>query len=434
MKKKELVERRAEILAEMQNLVDVEEPTDENNEQFEKLDAELKTIDIQFDRISRLDQAKELGNQSVGRISTPASVEDKVEIVQEEAFQSPGHFLQAVRMAADRETANPDTMARLNRHQSEIMAATGLSEGVPSDGGFLVSTEMVNQIRSRMFSTGKLQARCSNNPIGPGFNALSYPMLDESSRVNGSRRGGLLSYWSGEAATMTASQTKWKEGRMVLDKLTVLTYATDELLSDVVALQSWYERNVPQEFGFKMDDAIVNGTGAGMPLGILNNGSLITVAKESSQAAATVVAQNIMKMYSRHIDPANAIWLISQDVWPQIFQMSLAVGTGGAPLFVPPGGLSAAPYGTLFGRPIIPIEQCSTLGTVGDIILADLSAYLIIDKGGVNSASSIHVKFSTNETAFRWTYRVNGQPFDSSAVTPYNGGDTISEFVTLATR
>jgi len=89
--------------------------------------------------------------------------------------------------------------------------------------------------------------------------------------------------------------------------------------------------------------------------------------------------------------------------------MGMTVGLGGVATYLPPGGLSQAPYGTLFGRPVIPIEQCQTMGTVGDIILADMSEYILIDKGGIQNASSIHVRFVNDETCFRFVYRVDGR-------------------------
>jgi len=80
------------------------------------------------------------------------------------------------------------------------------------------------------------------------------------------------------------------------------------------------------------------------------------------------------------------------------------------------------------------IEQAETLGTVGDIILADLSEYMLIDKGGIKQAASIHVRFLYDEMTFRWTYRLDGQPIRNSALTPYKGSNTRSPFITLATR
>jgi HK97 family phage major capsid protein len=130
----------------------------------------------------------------------------------------------------------------------------------------------------------------------------------------------------------------------------------------------------------------------------------------------------------------NAVWLISQDVEPQLYSMSMAVGTGGVPVYMPAGGVSGQPYGTLFGRPVMPSEYCDTVGDLGDIILADFSQYLLLKKDGLKSDSSIHVNFVYDETAFRWVYRVDGQPAWASELTPKNGGSTQSPFVTLEDR
>ncbi len=125
---------------------------------------------------------------------------------------------------------------------------------------------------------------------------------------------------------------------------------------------------------------------------------------------------------------------LPHDIEPQLFTMSLTVGSGGVPVYMPAGGVSGTPYSTLFGRPVIPLEQCQTLGTPGDIILADFSQYLLIDKGGINAASSIHVRFLYDENVFRFIYRVDGQPIWNQPVTPFKGSSTKSPFVALAAR
>ena len=129
-----------------------------------------------------------------------------------------------------------------------------------------------------------------------------------------------------------------------------------------------------------------------------------------------------------------SIWLINQDVEPQLNQMSLQIGTGGVPVYLPPGGLSETPFARLLGRPVIPVEYCATLGTVGDILLVNLAEYLMIDKGGLQQATSMHLRFDYSETAFRFTYRADGSPTWHSALTPFKGTQTRSPFISLATR
>jgi HK97 family phage major capsid protein len=88
------------------------------------------------------------------------------------------------------------------------------------------------------------------------------------------------------------------------------------------------------------------------------------------------------------------------------------------------------------GRPVIPTEYCSALGTAGDIALVDMSQYAISDRGDVRADSSIHLQFLTDEVAFRFLFEIDGQPTWRSALTPYQAtaGRTLSAFVGLATR
>jgi len=144
-------------------------------------------------------------------------------------------------------------------------------------------------------------------------------------------------------------------------------------------------------------------------------------------------------MWSRLLPDSqpNSVWLINQNVFPQLATMGLAVGTGGSAVYLPPGGVSSTPYATLMGRPVIPMEQCETLGDDGDIVLGDFAnGYIFIDKGGLKQDMSIHVRFVYDESVFRFVYRCDGQPTLAKAITPYKGGatSTLSHFVKLADR
>lgn len=343
---------------------------------------------------------------------------------EQRGFKTFGDFLQSVvnYYAAGGQT-QPDP--RL------IRAATGMSETVPSDGGFLVQTEFAEELIKRTYQTGQVISRARKIPVSGNANGLKINAIAETSRASGSRWGGILGYWAAEAALKTTSAPKFRQMELSLKKLVGLAYATDELLQDAAALQSVITQGFSEEFGFMLDDALINGSGVGLPLGILNAGCLVGVTRNT---ASQVNSEDIINMWARCYAPSrqNAVWFINQDVEPQLYQMSLAVGTAGGQLtYMPPGGLSNAPFATLMGRPVIPIEQCKSLGTKGDILLADFSEYIVIDKGGMQSASSIHVKFTYDETTFRFVYRCDGQPAWNAALTPANGSSTLSPFVAL---
>lgn len=353
--------------------------------------------------------------------------------------QSLGSFAQMVARAAnpDRPVIDPRLMA----------GPTGMSEGVASDGGFLVQQDVAEDLLDSLYTSGDVASRVTRISIGPNSNGIKMNGVDETSRANGSRWGGIRAYWTGEAQLLTASQPKFRKIGMDLEKLTGLCYVTDELLQDSTALGAWLERAFVEELTFKVEDAIINGLGTGMPLGFLNSGAVVTVSKEASQVSATIVAENILKMWSRMPTKLrkNAVWLCNQDIEPQLYQLNVKIknvagseNVGGiaAPqvVFVPPGERPGQDFGLLMGRPVIPVEYCPSLGTAGDIMLVDLSQYIMIDKGAVDAQQSIHVRFLYDETAFRFIYRVNGQPLWTSPMTPFKGTNTQSPFILLENR
>ena len=117
--------------------------------------------------------------------------------------------------------------------------------------------------------------------------------------------------------------------------------------------------------------------------------------------------------------------------------MTIPVGTSGIPVWMPANLAQGRPLSTLMGMGVEVVEQCQTLGTKGDIYLADWSQFIAITKGGMQSASSIHVQFTTDETVFRFVLRVGGQPVWQSALTPFKDATSskkLSPFLTLAAR
>ncbi len=314
---------------------------------------------------------------------------------------------------------------RLRRILDEERAA-GMSESVASDGGFLVDHPLQEEVRTRMYQTGEILSRVSRYSPTVG-NGAKIPVASETSRANGSRQGGILSYWGAEADSVLASDGEFALLDLELKKLLGLVYATDELVVDSDLFGQWAERELIRELIFRAEDAIVNGTGAGRPLGILNAGATIEVAKEGSQDADTIVLDNLSKMKARLFGrrSPSIVWLVNQDAEPQLEALD------SAGVFTYANGVS--PYAYLLGFPVIPVEYTATLGDRGDIILADLGEYVVADRDP-KLVGSIHVRFIYAERAFRFTYRVDGQPAWSVPVTPKNGTATQSPFVTLAER
>lgn len=346
-------------------------------------------------------------------------------------FRDMGEFAISCRAAV----LNPGQM---DQRLIQNALSTYGSEGVNADGGFAVPPEWRSEIMRMVEGEGALLSQTDQQTVSG--NTITFP-VDESTAWQ--TTGGIQTYWDGEAATITQSKPALKDLTIKLHRLTALVPVTEELLEDAPAMAGYITSKAGEKLAFKVNDAIINGTGAGMPLGIMNAPCKVSVAKESSQTAATFHADNAVKMMARM--PAQSfgksVWLINQDVVPQIMKLGFAVTTaagtaaGAGALYLPPNGLAGSnPYGMLLGRPIIVTEACATLGTVGDVILADLTKYLSAVKGSVKSDVSIHLWFDQNATAFRFVLRMNGQPWLSAAIARKNGSNTLSHFVSLDTR
>ena len=383
-----------------------------------------QTIKPLTDKVKELEgKLEEYKAKDITR-KVPGDIEVKVtKDAGDQPFKSFGEQLMAVK----------DTAISQGRvMDARLKAPTGLSEGIPADGGFLVQTDFATTLLEKTFASSDLLSRVFKMPISANSNSIKIPAVSDASRADGSRFGGIRAYWMNEAGSKTASAPSFKQVALELKKLVGYTTCTDELLEDAPALESWIMQAFAKEFDFKLADAIINGDGAAKPLGILNAPCLVTVTAETGQGASTIVAENIIKMWASRFG-TNYVWLINQNIEPQLYTMALAVGSGGIPVYMPAGGLSGAPYGTLFGKPVLPCEQAASLGTAGDIILADLSQYVMISKGNMQSASSIHVNFQTDQTAFRFVYRCDGQPMWDTYLTPYKGSTSYqSPFVCLS--
>jgi HK97 family phage major capsid protein len=318
-----------------------------------------------------------------------------------------------------------------------VRAPTGAGEVDPTGGGFLVQMDFATALFMLAHDLGDILGDCNTIPISATSNGLKIPGVDETSRATGSRWGGVRSDWVAEGVGGAESRPKFRLVEFDLKKLISKMTVTDELLADAPALTAIAGQAFSEEIMFMTEDAIFEGDGAGKPLGIMNSPALISIAKETGQAAGTIVKENIDKAWSRCWGRSRktAKWYYNQLIEPQLLALNQIVGTGGAPVYIPPGGYSASPFATLLGRPLVPVEYASALGTVGDIVLADFSQYTLVDKNGVQAATSMHVAFDTDEMRFRVTYRVDGKPMWAAAMTPFKGGSsTLSPFVALATR
>lgn len=309
------------------------------------------------------------------------------------------------------------------------------STSIPSEGGFLIPETLRSEMLRISLESGIVRQRSRVIPMETL--RVPFPMIDSTSNVS-SVFGGIVGYWTEEGAALTESAASF--GRLVLDakKLTAYTTVPNELLSDSIgSFQTFIDEIFPEALAFYEDLAFLKGTGVGEPLGALNSGnaSIVSVTKETGQSAATVVWENIVKMFARMLPSSlnRAVWVCSIDTFPELATMALSVGTGGSAIWLNNG--QSGPPMTILGRPVVFTEKApGLLGAAGDINFVDFGFYLIGDRQVMSAMSSPHFKFGNDQTAYRIIERLDGKPWLQSAITPQNNGPTLSPFVQLGAR
>lgn len=455
----ELKARQLAIVEEMEAIHSkaLAEERDLDDEERKTLDAkqvDFDRIDGDIDRIEKFNARVEKVTQRYGRVTEPDAVGGPQNRASEgQNKQRPtapavprseltarrwgwntlGEFAMGVRQASAQG-------GRVDPRLVQNAPTSFGSEGVGEDGGFLVPPDFRQDIAKKIMGEDSLLGRTDQQVSSS--NNWSQP-VDETTPWQTS--GGIQAYWDGEADQLTQSKPQFQDRNLRLHRLTALVGVTEELRDDAPALDSYLRSKAPEKFSFKINNALINGTGVGQPLGIMTCPALVTVAKETSQAADTVRFENIAKMWGRLYSPyrSSAVWLINQDVEQQLMQMGSIITTpdgttavGGAGLvYMPPGGLSGSPYGTLLGRPVVVTEACQTVGDLGDIILASLGQYVTVTKtGGIKVDVSMHLWFDYNMNAYRFVMRLAGAPWLSAPISRADGSNTLSSFVALAAR
>jgi HK97 family phage major capsid protein len=358
---------------------------------------------------------------SAGR-TTPSNLQG-----QHARTQGFGHMGEFSRAVLNAELGRGDLDVRLRN----ASVSTSGNEGSGADGGFLVPPEFRDRILAHVFDETDLLGRTDQQITSR--NSISFP-VDENTPWGTS---GVRGYWVGEGTAPTQSKHNFRERTLKTNKLAALCPVTDELLEDAPSLGNYMESAVGRVFSYIIGNSIIDGSGAGQPLGFLRSPALVTVAAEGGQTADTVNAANVTNMWARMpaTNRMSAIWLVNPDVEAQLIRMTLGGSSVAFPVYMPPNGLSQSPFATLLGRPVVPHMACKAIGDVGDICYVDLKQYVTAVKtGGIKTDVSMHLFFDQAVSAYRFVLRIDGRPWPSQAITPPNGSSTLSPFLTLAAR
>ncbi len=326
-------------------------------------------------------------------------------------FKSIGEFAGAV-------AANPNSKVVTDPRLK------ALAEGTGADGGYSVPTDFQTMLSTQLVEASFFRDIGATVIPITGDKITITTLKDIAHNTN--LFGGLITYWKAEAASLTEASFKLDEKEMTPHKITGLTYASNELLEDSGAMDALIRQTWAQAIAWNEDNAFINGTGIGQPLGILNSSALKSVSRSGASAVAlSDVADMLGFLYPHSL--GRAYWLINQRVYAELLQM-----TASNAIFISPDqGATKAPPTSIFGIPLKVTEHCPYLNTAGDIMLIDPSYYIIVEKSGMVISTSEHYRFGNDQTCFKVTHRVDGQGLVDSGTTLKDGTHTIHPFVAL---
>ena len=427
MNKAQLKAKLAEITLALNNLRAKDSMEQADLDTMETLATQSEEIINKLAILDKADEMLEKSQASAGRIATPAPVAPAAATpaaarIQVGAsgtdrfggFKSSGEFLNAVKRAAVNDISP--------------VFQNALYEKSAEDGGYLVPEDIQTEIVSLMQSQESLISRARQIPVSG--NNLTLP-IDHNQPWNSGIRAG----WVKEGGLIMKSQPSLDSASWKLKKLGAIVPLTEELREDATAMESYIKTNAPKALVHEINSSMLTGTGAGEMIGILNSPFLITVPKETSQAADTIVARNVINMYTRMLPQArgSAIWLITPEAEAQLMTMK---DDNGNFIYLAAGSqMNNQPYGLLFGRPVLPMMYgVSQLGDKGDIIFASFEYYYTILKAGLRTDFSTHIYFERDMGAFRFIQRIDGHTPFNAPVKVEKGTHTMSAFVALADR
>lgn len=355
------------------------------------------------------------------------------ELTEDEIAYAFGKFCADVFRARD---SKESELLMKSRERSEEMirkaAGDGMVVGADQEGGYLIFSAASQMLLKASLESSIVRPRASRLTLST--QVLNLPYLRNDDHSSGTVYGGIAVYFDDELAQGTASKPKLGNVELKLKKMTAMGYASEEWIKwSPVSLGGWLIPRFGEAIGWKEDLAFLTGQGGAQPLGIQNANCAVEVSGEDGQDTDTFVLENTSKMFARLVvmKESSVVWMMNKTVFPQLPQLNVEVGTGGAAVFMT--NIAGKPGQSIWGYPIAYSEKLPVLGDAGSVMLVDISDYIVADdQSGPDVAQSIHLKFDYGQTAFRIVKYIDGQNATAKAFTPAKG-DTLSPVVKIAT-
>ena len=355
--------------------------SDENVKIYEGLEQDIVNLGKEIDRQERLDAME---REMVAPVSTP--ITEKPENTKKPDTK--------VGRASDAYTKAFWTQVRA-KDGVPYEVRNALSEGVDSEGGYLVPDEFENTLVSGMEEEGSIRSLAHVFTTSNGVHKI--PVVRTKGTAN----------WIDEGGSYGDSDDVFGQEQIDAHKVGTVIKVSEELLNDsAFDLEKYFQEEFARRIGAKEEEAFIVGDGNKKPTGILNatGGAEIGVTAASEKA---ITADEIIDLYYSIKAPyrQKAVWVMNDSTVRAI--RKLKDGNGNY-LWQP--AIREGDPNTLMGKKILTSPYMPEIASGQKVVLfGDFSYYWIGDRQGITFKRLNERYADMGQVGFLASKRVDGK-------------------------
>lgn len=321
-KLKALIEKRGEISAKLSGILaaaenEVRALSDEERENFEKLEKELADID------ATLEMEKRAAEAAAVRFSDVSG------------GTSAGRGAGEVEVRAGKDVVN-DYVRGIELRAGE-MTKTSTGNIIPSD----FSEDIISK-------TVELSGILNRVTVVNSKGTYKQIIADNENKISAG--------WTGEIEEITASGAKFTTVEIGHQKLAALAKVSLELINqNEFDIASEIENQMYRDFALKAETAVIKGDGNKKPIGLVSSGTAYALP-----AGTSITADDIVKIFHSLKSPyqQNAVWIMSNST---LCAIRLLTDGAGRYIFHQSENLTSGYTGYILGKPVLISEAMDNL-------------------------------------------------------------------------
>lgn len=411
----DILKAKKRAVDELSELAQTENLDDAAQQRMSDLQTEIRSLDIRIEGLETAQRAKDDLNK---HDAFKPKLDDKQDRNLIKFEGGPAEDRSFKGMFGDIQT----DQAEIEKFQRAMI------EGLPSAGGYSVPEPLAAKWLDESLPNEIIRSRATVWPMTSASRKV--PGWDISDQSSGKYFGGFAMEFLAEEGTGTAQTGKLRMIELSAQKGAIFVDISNELREDGESFESQLEMAMKKSISLGMDHYFLRGTGAGQPLGVLEDPALISISAEVGQAADSIAYKNLAKMFARHYAPQRAVWITNASTLPQLLTLTIEIGTAGGHIKILNENNGSF---SILGRPVLFSQSMPVLGDANDIVFADLSQYAIGLRKDLRLERSNIPGWTQDLMSYRAITRFDGQGTWNTYITPRNG-DTLSWVVGLAER